>query len=138
MDFVDPDCSPPLSRDAKPSDLFDHGLSARSFISIVDRQRGYWNVWVRVTFKTFKFAPTHIEADIADKCSRSPDLLFQMESNQAPDLGWRPDNPLIFSFPEPPGAIPGFRLSMRLYLSQTADMIGVLRVRLLRVYRIFK
>jgi hypothetical protein len=38
MGFVDPDCSPPLSRDAKPSYLFDHGLLARQFAMIVDRQ----------------------------------------------------------------------------------------------------
>jgi hypothetical protein len=44
MGFVDPDCSPPLSRDAKLSRLFDHGLSAQPFVMIVDRHRGYPNV----------------------------------------------------------------------------------------------
>jgi hypothetical protein len=82
-------------------------------------------VWVGVKFPRFKFAPTRIKADIIDKCSRSPDLFFQMESNQAPDRIWRPGDLLIFSFPEPPGVIPDFRLSMRPYLSQTADMVDI-------------
>jgi hypothetical protein len=95
-------------------------------------------VRVGVKFPGFKFAPTCIEAAIVDKCSRPPDLFFQWEWNQAPAPGWRLGDPLICSFPEPPGAIPDFRLSMRPYLSQTADMVGVLRVRALRVYGTFK